>query len=254
MPELDVIRHEIRPHNHFASEEYDPGSDMLIVVHRNPDNPNDPTEFGHHIRLQGLSYRKEMWGLPDYASTIDMELMDLERYYARTKSEDYGVHPLARITEHYFTGPPVRMKSFAPGYVMDRMGALAMPHTTDGAMRMTLDVVSSGLDDVKNCLAAPVARKFPCKGMTGLSTDSVQARSETMTRMKQQTKRLALRPSRALDAVRQMLTDRESELETVRETFVNRALVESNVPEIMRKRVVAVARERGLLTEETRWM
>ncbi|MEN6334365.1 MAG: hypothetical protein ABFE01_08890, partial [Phycisphaerales bacterium] len=65
MPAIDVIRHVIRPHEPAGDEEYDPSHDMLIVVHKNPNDPDDPTEFGQHIRLQGLSYRKEMWGLAD---------------------------------------------------------------------------------------------------------------------------------------------------------------------------------------------
>src|SRR5690242_14348031 len=112
MPELHVVRHVLRTHEPFGAEDYDPGSDMLIVVHKNPNDPDDPTEFGHHIRLQGVAYRKEMWGLPDYASTIDAELKDLERYYHRQEDVEYGPHPLADITEHYFTAPPTRMQSF----------------------------------------------------------------------------------------------------------------------------------------------
>lgn len=247
MPELDVIRHVIRPHTPFGSEDYDPGSDMLVVVHKNPENPDDPTEFGHHIRLQGLAYRKEMWGLPDYASTIDMELKDLERFYARERDEDYGVHPLAQVTEHYFEAPPVRMQSFSPDYVMDRMDALAVPSTREGAMRMAVDVVMVALDDVKNCLAGPNVQSFPCRGMTGLSTDSVKARNGTMARMQQQTRRLKLISSGPLDAVRQMLTDREPELEKVRKGFVDHVLIQGNVPEIMRKRVMATAARRGPL-------
>ncbi|MCP9209713.1 hypothetical protein [Streptomyces cucumeris] len=250
MPELHIIRHILRPHEPHKSEEYDPGGDMLIVVHKNPNDPDDPVEFGHHIRLQGLSYRKEMWGAPDYASTLDMELRDLERYYARHEAVDYGPHPLADITEHYFEGPPVRMRSFAPGYVMDRMGQAVMPGTTDGVMRFCVDTVLSGIEDVKSCLASDVKQSFPCRGMTGLSTDSVATRSDVMDRMAEQGQQMDLISSRPLDDVRQLLTDREAELETVRDNFVNHALMESQVPEIMRKRVVGTAIRRGLLTEE----
>jgi hypothetical protein len=256
MTAIDVIRHVIRPHQPVGDEEYDPSHDMLIVVHKNPNDPDDPTEWGHHIRLQGLSYRKEMWGLPDYASTIDMELRDLERYYARTPDEDYGVHPLATITGHYFEGPKERMKSFTPDYVFDRVQgkAGALPDTADGVARMCLDVVLSGVDDVKGCLASSQRKAFPCKGMTGLSSDTVKKRAETMSRMEEQTQRIDLVSSGPLDAVRQLLTDRESELEVARDTFVNHALVEASVPEIMRKRVVNAAVKRGLLEERMTWM
>lgn len=256
MAEINVIRHVIRPHQPARGEDYDPTQDMLIVVHKNPNDPDDPTEWGHHIRLAVLAYRKEMWGTPDYASTIDMELKDLERYYAREgPDEDYGVHPLAGITEHYFDAPPVRMNSFNPNYVFDRIESAltALPATTDGAMAMCLDTVLSGVEDVKGCLASGDQQTFPCKGMTGLSTDTVGQRSETTARMEDQTQRLALVPSAPLDEVRQMLTDREQHLETARETFVNYALLEGNVPEIMRKRVVTAAVRRGLM-EENAWM
>lgn len=255
MPEIDVVRHVVRPHQPRKEEDYDPGSDMLIVVHRNPNDPDDPTEFGHHIRLHGLAYRKEMWGLPDFASTVDMELKDLERYYARTGEEDYGVHPLAAITEHYFEAPPARMKSFAPDYVFERVEArmTALPSSTDGKVEMMLDTVLDGIQDVKNCLAATAKKTFPCRGMTNLSVDSAAKRGSTMEQMGEQTQRMTLVSSNPLDAVRQLLTDRESELDAVRNRFVEHTLVESNVPEIMRKRVVSAAIKRGILEENT-WM
>jgi len=256
MTAIDVIRHVVRPHQPVDGEEYDPSHDMLIVVHKNPNDPDDPTEWGHHIRLQGLSYRKEMWGLPDYASTIDMELRDLERYYDRDEETDYGVHPLATITGHYFEGPRSRMKSFAPDYVFDRVQSAmgARPGTTDGTVRMCMDVVLSGIDDVKGCLASSEHQTFPCKGMTGLSGDTVKKRKQTMDRMEEQTQRIELVSSGPLDTVRQLLTDRESELETARDNFVNYTLIETSVPEIMRKRVVETAVKRGLLEEKMTWM
>lgn len=248
MLDLHVIRHVIQPHKPLKTESADPGADLLIVVHKNPNDPDDPTEWGHHIPLQGIAYRKEMWGLPDYASTIDMELRDLERYYARDPTLDYDVHPLAEITEHYFEIPPERMQSFAPGYVMDQMQS-ALPASTDGAVRMCLDTVSKGLEDVRQCLGTQEKKLFPCKGMTALSSDSVDTRSSVMSQMEEQTQRVNLIPSAALDEVRQFLTDRESELDQVRSRFVDYALNESNVPEIMRKRVVKTAVRRGLLEE-----
>jgi hypothetical protein len=256
MAEIDVTRHVIREHQPAKGEDYDPTQDMLIVVHKNPNNPDDPVEFGHHIRMSVIAYRKEMWGLPDYASTIDMELKDLERYYAReSDDEDYGVHPLAGITEHYFEVPPVRMKSFNPDYVFDRVEskATALPATTDGAVAMCLETVLSGVEDVKACLASADQKNFACRGMTGLSTDTVNQRRETNRRTEEQTRRITLVPSAPLDAVRQLLTDREPDLERAREGFVNHALMEGDVPEIMRKRVVAAAVRRGLLKENT-WM
>lgn len=255
MAELNVTRHVIRPHKPAGGEEYDPNQDMLIVVHKNPNDPDDPTEWGHHIRMSVLAYRKEIWGAPDYASAIDLELKDLERYYDRVPDMDYGVHPLAIVTEHYFETPRVRMSAFNPGYVLDRVQSAltALPGTTDGAVRMCLDTVLSGVDDVKGCLASDSQRTFPCKGMTGLSTDTVDARSDMASRMDEQTQRMELVSSAPLDAVRQMLTDRESELEVARDGFVSHALLEGNVPEIMRKRVVRTAVQRGILEEST-WM
>lgn len=256
MAEIDVIRHVIRPHQPARGEDYDPGQDMLVVVHKNPHDPDDPAEFGHHIRMGAIAYRKEMWGLGDYASTIDMELKDLERYYAReSEDEDYGVHPLAIITEHYFDAPPVRMKSFGPDYVLDRVESqlTALPGTTDGVVKMCLDTVLSGIEDVKGCLASDQQQTFPCRGMTGLSTDTVGARSDTTSRMEEQTQRLTLVSSGPLDEVRQLLTDREGELEVTRNGFVDNTLLMSNVPEIMRKRVAAAAVRRGIL-EENAWM
>jgi len=249
MPDLHVIRHVVRPHETYKSEEYDPGCDMLIVVHKNPHDPDDPTEFGHHIRLEGLAYRKEMWGTPDYASTLDMELKDLERFYFRRDDVDYGPHPLADITEHYFEAPPQRMESFGPDYVMDRVSQGAIPLTTDGAMRMCIDTVLSGIDDVKTCLASEKKKTFPCRGMTGLSTDSVAKRSDVGNRMEEQTQEINLVSSKPLDDIRQLLTDRENELEPVRERFVDHALLESQVPEIMRRRVMTTAVRRGILPE-----
>lgn len=256
MAEIDVIRHVIRTHEPASGEEYDPSQDMLIVVHRNPLDPDDPTEFGHHIRLSGLAYRKEMWGASDYAETIDTELRDLERHYDRDpQGEDYGVHPLATITEHYFEAPPTRMKSFAPDYVMDRVASrmTALPGTTDGAVRMCLDVVGSGIDDVKMCLASSERHTFRCRGMTNLSSDTVVTREDSSARMGEQTQRMKLVSSGPLDAVRQLLTDREQELEVTRDGFVNHALMEAQVPEIMRKRVISAAVRRGVL-EEGVWM
>lgn len=253
MPEIDVIRHVVRPHQPAGGEDYEPSHDMLIIVHRNPNNPDDPTEFGHHIKLQGLAYRKEMWGLGEYADVLDMELRDLERYYARTEEEDYGVHPLATITEHYFEGPRVRMRSFAPDYVIDRVTAQAavVPSTTDGVVRMCLDTVLSGVVDVKDCLGGPEQLTYPCKGMTGLSTDSIGSRTGTMTRMEEQTQRLELISSGPLDTVRQLVTDRAADMDASREAFVNHALMEASVPEIMRRRVERAAIRRGLLQEGT---
>lgn len=254
MAEINVIRHVIRPHEPFRDEEYDPAQDMLIVVHKNPNDPDDPVEFGHHLRLGGLAYRKEMWGTPDYASTIDLELRDLERYYDRpTPETDYGTHPLAGITEHYFDAPPARMRSFSPDYVLDRVESrmTALPGTTDGAVAMCLDTVFSGIEDVKGCLASDQKQTFPCKGMTNLSSDTVAKRGESSARMEEQTQRITLISSGPLDDVRQMLTDRESELEAARNGFVDQALLQSHVPEIMRKRVVAAAVRRGILEENT---
>lgn len=256
MPELHVIRHVIRPHRAAPGEDYDPNLDMLIVVHRNPADPSDETEYGHHIRLSALAYRKEMWGTADYASTIDQELKDLERWYDRDDSNiEYGSHPLAEITGHYFEGPKDRMASFAPGYILDRMTSemTAIPGTTDGVIQMCVDTVLTGIVDVKGSLASAEQQTFPCKGMTRLSTDSIEKRSSTMQRMEEQTQRLALVSSGPLDEVRQLLTDREGTLETAREGFVNHALMEGNVPEIMRKRVARTAVRRGIL-EENRWM
>jgi hypothetical protein len=250
MPEFHVVRYVLRPHEPRPQEEYDPASDMLIVVHKNPNNLDDPTEFGHHIRLQGIAYRKEMWGLPDYASTIDMELKDLERYYHPQEEIDYGPHPLAAITEHYFEAPPSRMKSFAPSYVMQRIMPAVMPATTDGVMRMCIDTVLSGVEDVKGCLSSSEKQTFPCKGMTGLSSDTVKTRSETSDRMQEQTQQIELVSSKPLDDIRQLLTDRESELEGVRQGFVEQALMQAQVPEIMRRRVVNHVVQNGLLPDK----
>jgi hypothetical protein len=256
MAEIDVIRHVVHRHQPAPGEEYDPASDRLVVVHRNPLDPDDPTEFGHTIPLQGVAFRKEMWGFPDYASTIDLELRDLERYYARlTPDEDYGVHPLAAMTDHYFTSPKSRMRSFAPAYVFEKIRAevTALPTDTDGAVRMCLDTVMLGLDDVRGCLASTDRQTFPCKGMTGLSTDTIGRRSEVMTRMEEQTQRIELKSSGPLDDVRQYLTDRESELNASAQRFVDHALVETQVPEIMRKRVISAAVKLDIL-EEGAWM
>jgi hypothetical protein len=257
MTEIDVIRYVVRQHQPAPGEEYDPASDRLTVVHRNPEDPDDPTEFGHTMPLQAVAFRKEIWGLPDYASVMELELRDLERYYARVDpTEDYGVHPLALITQHYFDGPKGRMQSFAPGYVFDRVAAqlTALPATTDGVVEMCLDTVMSGLDDVRGCLASTERQTFPCKGMTGLSTDTVETRSGEMTRMEEQTQRINLVSSKPLDDVYQYVTDRGSELDAARRIFVDHVLVETQVPEIMRKRVISAAFKRGLLEEESKWM
>lgn len=252
MPELHVLRHVLRQHEPRPGEDYDPGSDMLIVVHKNPNDPDDPTEFGHHIRLQGVAHRKEMWGLSDYATTLDMELRDLERYYHRQDGVDYGPHhPLASIAEHYHEAPASRMKSFAPDYVMQRVMPAVAPGTADGVMRMCIDVALSGIEDVKGCLASSRKKSFPCKGMTGLSGDSVGVRSDVGRRMEEQTQQIELVASRPLDDIRQLLTDRESELEAVRQAGVDQALMMAQVPEIMRKRAVNHAVSNGLLSE--RW-
>lgn len=249
MPDFHVIRHVLKPHQPTPGEEYDPNQDMLIVMHRNPNDPDDPTEFGHHIRLYGLSYRKEMWGTADYASTIDMELKDLERYYHRRDDIDYGPHPLADITEHYFNEPPARMQSFAPEYVMQKVMGARPPASTDAVMRMCIDTVLTGLEDVKTCLSSDKKHVFPCKGMTGLSAATIQTRSSVMDKMSEQTQQIRLVPSKPLDELRQLLTDRESELETARNAFVDHALMAAQVPEIMRKRVVETAARQGLLPE-----
>lgn len=249
MPKLHVLRHVLLTHKPHGNEERDPGSDVLVVVHKNPNDPDDPTEFGHHIQLQGIAYRKEMWGTKDYASTIDLELKDLERYYHRREDVEYGVHPIADITQHYFEAPPARMQSFAPEYVMQRVMKSVMPATTDGVMRLCLETVASGIEDVKSCLASSEKKTFPCQGMTALSSDTVSKRSDVMDRMAEQTQQIELVPSKGLDEVRQFLTDRESELNDLREGFVNHALDSSHVPEIMRRRVVAHAVKEGLLGE-----
>jgi hypothetical protein len=87
--------------------------------------------------------------------------------------------------------------------------------------------------------------------MTGLSADTADIRSDVTNRMEEQTQQIELVSSKPLDDLRQLLTDRESELEAVREGFVNHALMHAQVPEIMRKRVVNHAVANGLLSE--RW-
>lgn len=249
MPDFHVLRHVLRPHEPLGSEEYDPGSEMLVIVHRNPNDPDDPTEFGHHIPLQGLAYRKEMWGLPDYASTVDAELKDLERFYYRKSGVNYGPHPLADITQHYFEAPPAQMQNFTPQYVMDRATQGFMPTTADGVARMCIDTVMSGLDDVRASLSSVTPKVFPCKGMTGLSSSTVTKRSGVMRRMGEQTRQIRLVSSAPLDAVRQLVTDRQGQLETARRQFVDHVLNEVQVPEIMRRRVVDEAARRGLIPE-----
>lgn len=247
MPEIEVIRYEVQKHRPFGDEEYDPSRDMLIVVHKNPEDPSDPTEFGHHMRLQGVSYRKEMWGSADYAEVIDQELKDLERFYFWDAQLHAGTHPLAAITEHYFTAPPARMQSFAPDYILDSAAPTAlMPTSRDGQRRLAMDVVMTGLDDVRLCLGASSKKSFPCKGMTGLSTSSVTKRTDGNRRMSEETRKVKLKPGKAIDGLRQYLTDRSSELETSRKEFVDHVLVENAVPDLMLKRVeAAVARRTG---------
>lgn len=248
MPEIEVIRHVVRPHQHRKSEEYDPSQDMLIVVHRNPNDPDDPTEFGHHMRMEGLSYRKEMLGLAEYADVIDQEIRDLERFYFWDAQKHSGDHPLADITEHYYEGPPDRMKSFAPDYLLDQVDQLSAVGrmTTDSAMRMAADVVLTGLDDVRGCLAAKEGMEFACRGMTSLSADSAAKRRTAVTRITEQSSSVTLKSTKGLDDLKQLLTDRGPELEPSRERFVNHALIESNVPALMMTRVKqAVERRTG---------
>lgn len=248
MPEIEVIRHVVRPHQHRKSEEYDPSQDMLIIVHKNPNDPDDPTEFGHHMRMEGLSYRKEMLGLAEYADVIDQEIRDLERFYFWDAQKHAGAHPLADITEHYFEGPPERMRSFAPDYLLDQADQLSAVGrmTTDAAMHMAADVVLSGIADVRNCLAAKEGMKFACRGMTGLSQDSAEKRGIAVERMAAESSGVTLKSTKGLDDVRQLLTDRGHELEPSRERFVGHALMESNVPALMMTRVKqAVERRTG---------
>jgi hypothetical protein len=239
MAKIDIIRHEIRTAEVVGDEAYDPGRDMLIVFHRNPNDPDDPTEFGHHIQLHGLAIRKEMWGLAEYSDVIDTELRDLERYYDRSEAVEYGVHPLANMTDHYFTAPRKRMKSFSPAYVVNRMGS-AMPVTRQGADDFCVAVALSGIEDVKDCLASASRKSFPCHGMTGLSTDTVARRSVLSDKMGEQTQQLTLVPGAPIDAVRQLLTDRAAEIEDVRSRFVDHVLLEASVPELMRVRAKEV--------------
>lgn len=248
MPEIEVIRHVIRPHQHRKSEEYDPSQDMLIVVHKNPNDPDDPTEFGHHMRLEGLSYRKEMLGLAEYADVIDQEIRDLERFYFWDAQKHVGDHPLAGITEHYFDGPPDRMKSFAPDYILDRTDQLSAlgRMTTDGAMQMAAEVVISGLEDVRACLASKEGMKHPCRGMEGLSSDSAEKRGTAVSRITEESSAVTLKSTKGLDDLKQLLTDRGPELEPSRKRFVDHALIESNVPALMMTRVKhAVERRTG---------
>lgn len=244
MTEINVLHHRVLPHQPARGEEYDPAGDMLVVYHTNPDNPDDPAEFAHHIRLGGLAYRKEMWGLSEYAEVIDAELKDLERFYFRDPQVDYGPHPLADITEHYFAAPSEHMRSFNPEYVIERM-ATAVPFSTDGRFAFARDVVISGLQDVRQCLSSKEHRRFPCRGMTTLSEKTIEKRSDVGRRMAEQTRRATLKSTKGLDGVRQYLTDRASELEPVREAFVNHALNEANVPGIMMERARAAVEYRA---------
>lgn len=213
MPEIEVVRHVIRPQKPHGSEEYDPAGDVLIVVHKNPEDPDDPTEFGHHIPLQGLAYRKEMWGSSEYADVIDQELKDLERFYFWDPKIHAGVHPLAAITEHYYEAPREQMKSFTPDYILDAQTTTVMAVTEEARGRRHREVVLEGLVDVKECLSSRKKKSFPCKGMTGLSAISAAERSKVNNRMGAQTERITLHPCKALDDVRQYLTDRSSELD-----------------------------------------
>lgn len=240
MPEIEVIRHVVRPHRPMGSEKRNPAGDMLIVVHRNPEDPNDPTEFGHHIRLEGLAYRKEMWGLGEYAQVIDQELKDLERFYFWNEQIHTGDHPLAEITEHYYTAPRRRMQNFAPGYLLDaaqkrRSGLAAV--TPEARHNEAREVALDGLADIKRCLASTSGRAFPCKGMTGLSLDSATKRSKTLDEMGTQTERTGLKPGKGLDGVRQFLTDRTPDLEVARGSFVDHALMEASIPDQLLKKI-----------------
>jgi hypothetical protein len=116
---------------------------------------------------------------------------------------------------------------------------------------MCIDIALSGIDDVKNCLASSQKHSFPCKGMTGLSSDSVGVRSDVIRKMEEQTQQIELVSSKPLDDIKQLLTDRESELEAVRQAGVDHALMTAQVPEIMRKRAVNHAVSNGLISE--RW-
>lgn len=247
MTELHVIRHVIRKHQPEPGEDYDPGSDMLIIVHKNPEDPDDPTEFGHHMRMQALPYQKEVLGLSEYSDVVDTELRDLERYYCRSEALEYGTHPLAGITRHYFEAPSQRMKGFNPHYVIDRTGIQsAAPQSVEGFQRMCADVVLSGIGDVRKCLSSADKQAFPCRQMTGLSTDTRAKRTETLDRLGEQTQQITPVPSAALDDLCQYLTDRASELDKVQDGFVNGALMQAHVPEIMRQRVVRATVERGI--------
>ncbi len=250
MAEIKVLRHILRPHKPYKDEAYDPGGDMLIVVHGNPNDPDDPTEFGHHMRLQGLAYRKEMWGLAEYSDVIDMELRDLERFYDRGDDIEYGMHPLAEITEHYFQAPAEQMRTFNPDYVMESLARTAAPVASENSGEFCIATVLSGLDDVRGCLGSMEKKTFPCKGMTGLSTRSLDARSKAINGMGEQTQRLTLVPGEAIDGLRQVLTDRAGDLDAVREAFVGHVLLEAGVPEIMRRRVLTTAAKRGLVSRE----
>ena len=79
----------------------------------------------------------------------------------RTHEVDYGPHPLADMTAHYFEAPPERMQSFAPRYAIERISQGVMPFTTDGVMRMCIDATLSGVDlEPLQRLAAKAAIAF----------------------------------------------------------------------------------------------
>lgn len=235
MIELHVVGYRVHQVDPHPGEERDPAGDMLVVLCKNPLDPDDPSEYGFHIQFAGLANRKEMYGLTEYAEVIERELRDAERLYCPRLDVDYGPHPLAAITEHYFEGPPQRMRSFAPGYVVNRLTS-TLPFSTDGLHRLAVDTALSGLEDVKESLRAPERQTYPCQGMTNLCADSVDKRGETLRRIEEQTQEVKVVTSRALDEVCQFVTDQARRLDEIREGFVNRALMEGNVPEIMRRR------------------
>lgn len=245
MAEIDVLRHEVRVAGLVGDEVYDPGTDMLIIFHKNPNDPDDPAQFAHHIPLHGIAFRKEMLGLDEYSDVLDLELKDLERYYDRGTDVEYGVHPLADMADQYFTGPRKRMHSFDPSYILNRSNSvMPVSLTEQGANDLSASVALSGIDDVKGCLASTSRKTFPCRGMTGLSTDTVARRSILTNKMGEQTQRITLVPGKGIDAVRQLLTDRASEIDKVRSGFVDHVLLTASVPELMRSKVRDIVKSR----------
>lgn len=165
-----------------VGETPDPNSNMLVVMHKNPLDPNDETEFGFHIPVLGIATRAESLGWDNYGDVVRTAI---QLAVAELRGEDQvpsasisaaGTQspyhsPFARSTAEYFAGAAMAAESMklpeAPVGAVRRMRTVG---TVDPQLFVGLDAIASAL------------RAEPGSGALARSSQAVGVLSEVASR------------------------------------------------------------------------